>query len=424
MSRFLKWLSFALLLIVLVLAAVALSLQRWVGSADFRGRIEREGSAALGLPLRLGGVAVDLWPLPAVALDRIEIRSQPALTLERVEARPVWAALLRGRLEVATLVVRNAVVPQQAVAAVATSMLQKKERAAPAGVGPQPENTSDPKLWPRRAVLDHVSWVDAAGLTTTVDAQLSLGADGLPDAAEVKVLRGRLQGAQATLQRRGEPWALNASVGGGKVAGTLTLRPAKSGGTALLQGNLDTANVEVASLTAPSRALTGRLDAHTTLRAQVRDLGSLAQALQTQTRFTVRDAVVHGIDLMKAVKTVGQNRGGETRLDALAGQVATRGRAVQLTHLVATSGLLSATGEVAMAADRSLSGRISVDLSGGAIGVPLQVGGTADAPSVTLTRGALLGAAVGTVILPGVGTSAGAKLGDRLGEGLRGLFGK
>jgi hypothetical protein len=75
-----------------------------------------------------------------------------------------------------------------------------------------------------------------------------------------------------------------------------------------------------------------------------------------------------------------------------------------------------------------LSGRITVDLAaaaaGGAIGVPLAVGGTLDSPSVTLTRGALLGAAVGTMVAPGVGTGAGAKLGDRVGESLRGLFGK
>ena len=56
--------------------------------------------------------------------------------------------------------------------------------------------------------------------------------------------------------------------------------------------------------------------------------------------------------------------------------------------------------------------------------MPLAVGGTLDSPSVTLTRGALLGAAIGTAIAPGVGTGAGAKLGDALGESLRGLFGR
>jgi hypothetical protein len=137
---------------------------------------------------------------------------------------------------------------------------------------------------------------------------------------------------------------------------------------------------------------------------------------------------VHGVDLAQAVKTIGLSRGGQTTLDTLAGQVTTQGRSVQLHNLVATSGMLSATGNVSMAPDRTLNGRVSVELAaaaaGGAIGVPLSVGGTLDSPSVTLTRGALLGAAIGTAIAPGVGTGAGAKLGDKLGESLRGLFGK
>jgi hypothetical protein len=56
--------------------------------------------------------------------------------------------------------------------------------------------------------------------------------------------------------------------------------------------------------------------------------------------------------------------------------------------------------------------------------VPLIVGGTLDSPSVTLSRSALLGAAIGTVIAPGVGTAGGAKVGDKLGDTLKGLFGK
>ncbi|MGH8831701.1 MAG: AsmA family protein, partial [Polaromonas sp.] len=137
--------------------------------------------------------------------------------------------------------------------------------------------------------------------------------------------------------------------------------------------------------------------------------------------------------LAKAVKTVGLSRGGQTPLDTLAGQVSTQGRAAQLSNLVASSGALSATGNVAISPAKALSGRVTVAVAGdskigsaigGAVGVPLTVGGTLDNPEVTLSRSALLGAAIGTALLPGVGTGAGANLGDRMGEGLRGLFGK
>jgi hypothetical protein len=142
----------------------------------------------------------------------------------------------------------------------------------------------------------------------------------------------------------------------------------------------------------------------------------------------VHNAVLIGVDLAQAVKTVGVNRSGETRLDTLAGSVATRGLAVQVNNLVATSGVLSANGAVAMSPDKKLSGQVTVSLAsqaaGGALGVPLVVGGTVDSPSVTLSKGALVGAAIGTMMAPGLGTGAGASLGDKLGKGLGSLFGK
>jgi hypothetical protein len=124
------------------------------------------------------------------------------------------------------------------------------------------------------------------------------------------------------------------------------------------------------------------------------------------------------------VQTVGMNKGGETHLDTLAGQLVTHGRAADLRNLVASSGALSATGNVTMNADKHLSGSVNVNLAqkvaGTALGVPLEVGGTLDSPSVTLSRSALAGAAIGTLIAPGVGTAAGANLGGKL----KGLFGK
>ncbi len=108
--------------------------------------------------------------------------------------------------------------------------------------------------------------------------------------------------------------------------------------------------------------------------------------------------------------------------------MATRGQSIRLSQLAASSGALSATGDVTVAPNRSLSGRVTVNLAekvvGKAVGVPLVVGGTLDAPTVTLTRGAMLGAAIGTLVMPGVGTGAGASFGDAIGDKLKGLFGK
>jgi hypothetical protein len=174
--------------------------------------------------------------------------------------------------------------------------------------------------------------------------------------------------------------------------------------------------------------LSGRLEATTTLELRTGGPGPLLDALQTRSQFAVRDAVVHGVDLARAVKTVGLSRGGETRLDTLAGQLGTRGQALSLSNLVASSGVLSATGQVNVSAGQALRGRVLVALGPGAIGqavgVPLVVGGTLQDPELTLTRSALLGAALGTMVMPGVGTGAGASIGEKLGNSLQGLFGK
>jgi hypothetical protein len=423
MAKLLKWLAFGLVAVVLLLAGVALALQQWLRTDDFRSRVEKEAASALGVPLKLGRLSVDIWPLPAVAVDDVVVQTRPALTVARVEARPDWRALLTGRLEISTLIVRKAVLPQSGISAL-TAAMQRREKAGAAKPVAAPSG-STPMILPRRAVFEEVSWIDEKGQRITVNLEAQFGADRLLDKADAKVMQGRLAGTHATIHREPTHWPVRVDIGGGRITGKLQLHNGKSG-TQVLSGQLAIDNVEVSAITAPSKPLTGKLQAQTTLRSEFREPGQVVDALVTQTRFTVRDAVVTGIDLQKAVQSVGLSRGGMTHLDTLAGQVATQGKAVQLTNLVAASGALAAQGNVAMAANQSLSGRIVVDLATtkGALGVPLTVGGTVDDPSVMPSKGAMLGAAVGTLIAPGAGTAAGATAGDRLGESLRGLFAK
>lgn len=422
MVKLFKWFAIALAVFSLLLVGVAVALQQWLRTDDFRARVEREATAALGVPLKLGRLSVDLWPVPAVAADQVQLRTQPPLTVGRVEARPVWTALLAGKLEIATLLVRQAVLPQSGIAALGTAMQKKDKGRKP----PQPATAGAPLVIPRSIVLDDITWVDEKGQRLTMDAKADLGGDGLLDDASFKIVKGRFAGTHGKIERKGDHWPLRVDLGGGHIAGRLQLLPGKAAGTQVLQGQLNTENVEVSALTAPSKPLTGKLQAQTTLRSEYREIGQLADVLTTQTRFTVKDAVVAGIDLAKAVQTVGLSRGGITRLDTLAGQVNTRGKQIDLTNLVATSGGLAANGNVSIAPNKALSGRVNVDLSTtrGALGVPLQVGGTLDEPSVNLTRGAMAGAALGTLLAPGVGTAAGASTGDKIGETLKGLFGR
>ncbi|HZY17406.1 MAG TPA: hypothetical protein VFE82_02940 [Ramlibacter sp.] len=394
MRAWMKWGAGAGATAVVVGAVGLGAVWRWASSDDFRGRAQQAASQALGVPVQLGRIEVALWPSIAVALRDVRVQTQPALTLEQIDATPQWPALLAGRPALDALVVRNAVLPQQGLVALAAG-LQK----------PSTTPTAAPVL-PRRILLDRVTWVDATGQRLTVDAEVAFGDQPLPHSARVDIVGGRYAGAKARLQREADAWQLRADIGGGTVRGPLRLAPQRAGGWRL-SGELVTEKVEVSALTAPSRPLTGKLDARTTLQADFRDAGALADAMRTQTRFTVRQAVVHGIDLAQAVRTLGISRDGQTQLDTLTGQVATQGKLVHMTNLVATSGSLAANGQVTLAPDLALSGRVVASLAG-ALGVPLQVAGTLDAPSVSPA---------------GLSIPAAEGLGDRIGKGLKGLFG-
>jgi len=440
--------------VVLLVGAGAVVLSRWLGSDDFRQRVQTLASNAVGASVQMQRISLDFRPWPAVGIEGLVIeppassppgrKARPApdpVTVGRAALQPDYAALLAGRLRLAVLHVDDAVLPQGALLAL-SAVAQRREATRPGT--PSTDTLPDTALLPREVRLQRLSWISLQGLRHTLDADLSLSPDGWPQQARAQVLEGPYR--QASLQLTRDPtagaathgWQLAVRIGGGTMGGPLRWSPlpadpGSAPGTPAVwqvQGDLVTRQVEVSALTVPSRTLSGRLQATTTLSARVDPAAgteALLRSLRTQTRFQIDDAVLHGLDLAKAVTTVGLTRGGETSLDTLAGQVNTRGAAIELQNLVATSGVLAATGDVGISPTGSLSGRVRVDMTRGAgngtLGVPLAVGGTLDDPSVTLTRSALLGAAIGTALMPGVGTSAGANLGDRLGEGLKGLFG-
>ncbi|KRH99565.1 AsmA family protein [Curvibacter sp. PAE-UM] len=419
MRRARKYLFWALAALVLVLAAVLLVVHRWVSTDEFRLRVEQEATAVLGVPLKLERVGLTLWPLPGVALDGVELRTRQPLKVERIELRPAWLHLLIGRVAISTLVVRRAVLPQQGIDALLASLQKIRQRDK------SPQTASSLHLLPRRTVLDELSWVDARGKAIVIQAEAQLDSDALPERLALDVVHGRLQGTRLDLRRSDElAWEVLLQVAGGTVQGRVEVQPVgETGAEFLLKGQLQTRDVELSQLTAPEpteavrarQPLSGRLEASTTLSARARQPSALLDLLQTQSKFTVRKGMLHGIDLAKAVQTVGVSRGGKTPLDTLSGQVTTRGKAIELQNLAASSGSLSATGQVSVSTTQQLGGRVNVDL-GGALGVPLLVSGTVDEPEVSLTAGAKIGAALGTLLMPGVGTGAGASMGGKLGE--------
>ena len=442
MKIFLKRLTLAATGLVALLVAAFLGAQMYVSTDDFRGRAEREAEDMLGVAVKLGHIGVELWPAPGLAVKAIEVQTAPALTLALLEVRPALQGLLKGRLDLQTVQLSRATLAQPGLDALLDA-LQKKKQSNDKERGLEAQNASNIQWSVRRVLLDTITWIGAKGDTVTLDADIRLDEQTQPEVVNLTVKQGKfagvagLDGTRLSLNRKGSVWVVTVALGAqkgagrGTISGEVDVQQAKAGGFSL-KGKLDTRDLDV-SMFGGSEAkgggpLSGRLEGSTTLTAQAAGLGSLADALQTQSKFTVKNAVVHGIDLAKAVQTVGMSRGGETRLDVLSGQVQSKGRAVQLSNLVATSGVLSANGQVAISPTKQISGRVNVALGSGLVGtataVPLAVSGTLDAPEVTLNRSALIGAAVGSVLAPGVGTGAGASVGGRIGDAFNKVFGR
>src|SRR3569832_2569565 len=210
MNRVLRWLLMAAGLVIVLLAGGVFGLHAWVGSNDFRMRVAREISSALGVPVELGGLSVEVFPLPGVAVDRVQVKSNPPLSFEHIEARPVWAALLQKKLAISTLYVRNAVVPQDAIAAVTTAFrkVHPEDKAAK-----KPAEPSQSVSLPERIVLEKVTWVDTKGGRNVVDATSHMDSDGLPGRVEFAVVDGRWKGIQLKLDRRSKGWIVDGKLG-------------------------------------------------------------------------------------------------------------------------------------------------------------------------------------------------------------------
>ncbi len=130
--------------------------------------------------------------------------------------------------------------------------------------------------------------------------------------------------------------------------------------------------------------------------------------------------VYQGVDLARAGEVAADGRAGEaTTFEELKGRLALRGEHVKLDALCMRSPTLVAGGNVEIAADKGVSGKldISVAQTAGFLGVPVTLGGTTDQVTMSPSKGYLIGAAIGTVLMPGIGTSIGLALGGRLEGG-------
>jgi uncharacterized protein involved in outer membrane biogenesis len=100
--------------VVAVVAGLALATLPWlIDTARVRAMVAASVSQALARPVTLDGLEVDLFPAPTVVVTGIEVAedrrvgAEPLLTVPRADVRLRAWPLLRGRLELAEIVLRR-----------------------------------------------------------------------------------------------------------------------------------------------------------------------------------------------------------------------------------------------------------------------------------------------------------------------------
>lgn len=433
-ARLWRWLAGGLAAIVIA----ALVVPFVVPLSRFIPEITQIASEKLGQPVAIAGLRLQLLPVPGVVISGLGVGRHGEIRIESAKVEPELLAWLAGHKVIDEISADKVQVREAAIRMFETM--------------PKSKGAGEPVLV-RRIVLHDVKFEHAGlrlpefdldvalapglgldrALFRTRDGAFTLAVtpQGRGEArVELKAKKWRLPVAAAPLVfaslhasgalRAGELLLprIDGRLYGGSLAGNARIewtRGWRLAGKAHLSG-VDLAPVEQA-LGKPAR-LTGRLSGNATYSARARVAGELGSALALDAPFRIEGGEYHGIDLSRVAELpLGKlSPGGRTRFDELHGILALRGKHVNINAICARSSVLVAAGNVAIAPDQKLSGKLDVSIAKtkGFVGVPVELAGTTSEPSVKLTTGGTIGAVLGTLLLPGIGTTLGASAGGRL----------
>lgn len=400
----------AALVLLLLVAAGALAL--WLPSGDeLARRVEQEASSRLGVGVKVGSVRWSLLPMPYAEVLDVRTAQPEPIVIGRMAAFPLLAPLWQRELRLARLEVEHAVFPRESVRAFRGKTSGMREQAAGASIPLE------------RAVLRDVTYISWSGVPVAYDADIDFDPHWRPRYAQVR-RPGAPKPASLTLDRdgRADRWKAQAVAGGGSADGEFTVLE-REDGHLTLQGTLEPRRVDIAAAVATfhrDSPLGGLASGRTVIFGQGDTPGEVGRSLRTVSDLKVDQGVVLRFDLDKAVQSLGKERAGQTRLDSLSGRVTTQnteqGMRVHYDQLQATAGNYTAEGE-ATVYQRQVDAKGTLDIVDGLVGVPFSVKGPTKQPDFKIPPGFFAGAAVGTAILPGIGTVIGARIGGLFGRG-------
>jgi uncharacterized protein involved in outer membrane biogenesis len=434
-----------ILIAAFALLAVLVVVPFMIPMGTYIVQAEQIASNALGVPVRVGSLRLALFPTPRLHVGDVVVGDDEDFTVDMVTVVPAVFSLFSEVKMISSLKVERPVIKPSAMDIVATLTKSDAGESESAKVTIREVSIRQAKLvWPGFNLPE-------------LDADVALTAENKPESARITTADGKLHldltpedgrqlitlSARSWILPAGPAFLIDELAGQMVLTGkTLTIEKldAKLYGGKMhadavldwqnnwqLNGKLLAEGVELSQpvgLMSKSTQLSGKLTADGSYKAAAKTAGKLLDQLLANVRFNVQDGVLEGVDLAKAATLLVSKgaSGGQTQFDTFSGLLNVSGKQYHLRDLLVVSGLLKASGDVKIKADKSLDGVVKVEIRKGATlaAVPMQVSGTTDKPMVFPTKASLAGAAAGTAILgPGVGTS----LGIQAAEKVKGLFG-
>jgi uncharacterized protein involved in outer membrane biogenesis len=417
-------------------AASAAAVSWLLPVARFIPAIEAQASERLGEPVKIASLRLFLLPLPHVVATGVSAGTTPLGRIARVTVRPSLLHLFSETKVLREIRLERVVLQQP--------LLQR--------LGALPRSQPGPSAVRIERVVVVDGELQLRGATIRdLDAEILLNDDGRPREIRATSESGRLKvvarpqpagtvaleiaarawvppagpailfdriDASALLTRNGiESRDFRATLYDGTVGGPLSVswKPVWA-----ISGEMNVKGVSLQPLAAlffREHTVSGKLGGGPRFAARAKRARDLLSGLELASDFTIHDGVLHKVDLVAAARNplakqeASAGKATQTRFDELSGHLTVDRDGYHFSALQVASGLVRATGEISIARDKSLDGRVSAELRGTAslLTVPLHVSGTVQDPLVRPTKSALAGAVAGSVLLPGIGTAIGLK---------------
>jgi hypothetical protein len=401
--------------------------------------IERQATASLRQPVTIERVGFTLLPLPALTAGGIVIGKAQEIKIADINVNPDWLSLLKSVKVIDGVKVDGIEITQAGIGMLA---VLGEDLAASSATTPA-ARLEDGEIKLNKVLLklegatagpfNVVAQFNDAGLlaaltAASADGNLKVVLD--PDPAGFRIAASGKDWQLPTARPIKFDELAIAGIADGKhielskiegrlYQGVFTGRARMTWASGMqLTGHVDAAQLDLASLVpviAPKVKMAGRLNAKTEFSALFKEVQEFSNALRIRSDFSIQDGIYYGLDIAQAATSFlkSGSTGGETKFNQLSGKLARTQGAYQFSNLKISSGLLAANGNVSISPREELSGRINAKvLTAKSPSIPLNVTGTLANPVLFPTRAAMAGAAIGTIMMPGVGTGVGIKAGD------------